>query len=584
MFKIIKRIIIWIGDYKSRLYKGFVYSFFNSLFIAFPIMAGGFAMNMIYDDFKNVQKINPIWILYITLFIFLSVLGRFYTSYRRAVLQDSIIYELTAKQRIYIGDVLKRVPLGFFQSNKSGDITTSVTNDLSYLEMYGMKMIDTVINGYISVFTLILCLCFFNIYLAFSALIGVIFSTLALHFLGVKSKNNSSAHLKSQSRMVGSTIEYLKGIPIIKSFGKENFAIKNIEKAYEESKNINIKIEKNFVPFNCFHLFSLKSASVLLIFLSAYFALNGDMSIPYMAMMMIFSFVIFGHVETINNAVHVLKMIDTNMDKIEKIENAEFIDKDGSDIKLNSFDIKFDNVSFSYDKNLVLNNVSFNIDQNTTTAIIGPSGSGKTTICNLIARFYDIDSGNIFIGNENIKLFTCDSLLKNISMVFQRVYLFNDSIFNNIKFGNPNASREEVIIASKKARCHDFIMSFPKGYDTLIGESGASLSGGEKQRISIARAILKNSPIVILDEATASIDPENEHFIQEALNELTHGKTIIIIAHRLATIENADQILVLDNGKIVQKGIHSELIKENGLYKKFLDIRKNAEGWKILKD
>ena len=220
-------------------------------------------------------------------------------------------------------------------------------------------------------------------------------------------------------------------------------------------------------------------------------------------------------------------------------------------------------------------------DRGSTTAIVGPSGSGKTTICNLIARFYDIDSGKVLVGGENVRDMTCDSLLRNISMVFQKVYLFHDTIENNIRFGNPNASQEEVIAAAKKARCHDFIMALPDGYQTVIGEGGSTLSGGEKQRISIARAILKNADIVILDEATASIDPENEHLIQQAISELTVGKTVIVIAHRLATIEHADQILVVDNGQIVQKGTHGQLIRQEGIYRKFINIREQAEGWSI---
>ncbi|WP_408647323.1 ABC transporter ATP-binding protein [[Clostridium] hylemonae] len=298
-------------------------------------------------------------------------------------------------------------------------------------------------------------------------------------------------------------------------------------------------------------------------------------------MLDMFSFMLFGSVETMNNAAHVLEVIDAALDKLEHIEHAEIIDKNGKDIALKDADIEFQNVTFSYDKTPVLRNISFFIPQGSTTAIVGPSGSGKTTICNLISRFYDVDSGKVLVGGENVRDMTCDSLLRNISMVFQKVYLFHDTIENNIRFGNPNASQDEVIAAAKKARCHDFIMSLPDGYHTVIGEGGSTLSGGEKQRVSIARAILKNADIVILDEATASIDPENEHLIQQAISELTIGKTVIVIAHRLATIEHADQILVVDSGQIVQKGTHSQLIKQEGIYRKFINIREQAEGWSI---
>ena len=277
-------------------------------------------------------------------------------------------------------------------------------------------------------------------------------------------------------------------------------------------------------------------------------------------MLDMFSFMIFGSVEAMNNAAHVLEVIDATLDKLDGIEHADMIDKDGKAISLQNADIAFRDVTFSYDTVPVLRNISFSIPQGSTTAIIGPSGSGKTTICNLIARFYDVDSGEVTVGGENVRNMTCDSLLRNISMVFQKVYLFHDTVENNIRFGNPNATQEEIIEAAKKAQCHDFITALPDGYETVIGEGGSTMSGGEKQRISIARAILKNANIVILDEATASIDPENEHLIQQAISELTIGKTVIVIAHRLATIEHADQILVIDKGQVVQKGTHRQLI------------------------
>ena len=298
-------------------------------------------------------------------------------------------------------------------------------------------------------------------------------------------------------------------------------------------------------------------------------------------MLDMFSFMIFGSVEAMNNAAHVLEVIDATLDKLDGIEHADMIDKDGKAISLQNADIAFRDVTFSYDTVPVLRNISFSIPQGSTTAIIGPSGSGKTTICNLIARFYDVDSGEVTVGGENVRNMTCDSLLRNISMVFQKVYLFHDTVENNIRFGNPNATQEEIIEAAKKAQCHDFITALPDGYETVIGEGGSTLSGGEKQRISIARAILKNANIVILDEATASIDPENEHLIQQAISELTIGKTVIVIAHRLATIEHADQILVVDQGQVVQKGTHQQLVQQNGLYRRFITIREQAEGWSI---
>ena len=304
-----------------------------------------------------------------------------------------------------------------------------------------------------------------------------------------------------------------------------------------------------------------------------------------MVVVVLLSFNVMASVEPIADSAHVLAIIDDAFDHLDALKGEKFIDTDGKDIALDTYDIEFRNVAFSYgegeQRRQVLKDVNFTIPQNTTTAIVGPSGSGKTTICNLMARFYDADSGEIRIGGHNVKELTCDSLLSNFSMVFQNVYLFHDTIRNNICFGKPDATEEEMIDAAKKACCHDFIMKLPEGYDTVIGEGGGSLSGGEKQRISIARAMLKDAPVIILDEATASVDPENEHLIQNAISELTKGKTIIAIAHRLATIEQADQILVVDDGQIVQTGTHEELIKVPGRYRDFIDIRQKSEGWAI---
>ncbi|WP_291579232.1 ABC transporter ATP-binding protein [Clostridium sp. UBA6640] len=581
MFKSIKRIIEWSGQRKKRLYIGFIYSFFNTMFTAMPIMGAAYALNLIIGDMQGNSKLTIDWVFYMLGFMIFTVMGRFFFAYLRASTQESIGHEVAAEQRIRIGDILKRVSLGFFSKKSAGEIASAVTTDLSFIEMYGMKMIDVVVNGYISAFTMVLCLAFYNLWIALIAVVGILLSALFLKLLGNKSSENAPIHQKAQDSMVTATIEYIRGMPVVKAFKRDGVSIQGINNAYKMSKDINMKIEKNYVPYNCLHLFALKAASVGIVLTSAIMATNGAMGIPTTLMMAIFSFVIFGHIEAINNAAHVLEIIDATLDKLDSIENAEFIDKNSKDMELSAYDIQFKDVTFAYEKREILKNISFTIPENTTTAIVGPSGSGKSTICNLIARFYDIDKGSVSVGGINVKEMTCDSLLKNISMVFQKVYLFHDTVLNNIRFGKPEATFEEVVETAKKACCHDFIMSLPNGYETVIGDGGSTLSGGEKQRISIARAMLKNAPIIILDEATASIDPENEHAIQKAISTLVHGKTIIIIAHRLATIENADQILVVDEGQIVQRGTHKELINQKGVYKRFLDIRKTAEGWSI---
>lgn len=581
MFKTMKRIIRWAGRYKKRLYLGSVCSFFSSLATVIPTMAAAYALDKAIQAYWANTAIEPA-LIWQTLWIIVgSIALNFLLSYARAVLQESIGTEVAAGQRIHLGDVLKRVPLGYFSQNSVGDILAGVTTELSVLELQGMKMVDAIINGYAKFIATVLCLIFFSPVAATISVIGVVFSALALHGISRHSEKTATTAHEAVENMSGAAIEYIRGLSIVKSFGQEGASTQSFRSANKALKDIRIGIEKGFTPFNCLHLFALKLASMGIVFICAWQAAQGQMSMAFFLMFVLFSFVMFGSVENINDAAHLLGVIDSAMDKLEALENAEYIDQDGTDIKPTSYDIEFKDVSFGYDDRTILHDLNFTIPQNATTAIVGPSGGGKTTLCNLIARFYDVNSGTITLGGTDIRIFTCDSLLRNISMVFQNVYLFRDTIKNNIKFGSPDAADEQIIAAAKAARCHDFIMALPDGYDTVIGEGGSSLSGGEKQRISIARAMLKDAPIVILDEATASIDPENEHLIQEAISALTHGKTIITIAHRLATIENADQILVIDGGTVAQRGTHEELLEQEGTYKTFIKIREQAEGWRI---
>lgn len=581
MFKTMKRIIRWAGRYKKRLYLGSVCSFFSSLATAIPTMVAAYALDKAIQAYWTNTAIEPA-LIWQTLWIIVgSIALNFLLSYLRAVLQESIGTEVAAGQRIHLGDVLKRVPLGYFSQNSVGDILAGVTTELSVLELQGMKMVDAVINGYAKFIAIVLCLIFFSPVAAAISVIGVVLSALALHGISRHSEKTATTAHEAVENMSGAAIEYIRGLSIVKSFGQEGASTQSFRSANKALKDIRIGIEKGFTPFNCLHLFALKLASMGIVFICAWQAAQGQMSMTFFLMFVLFSFVMFGSVENINDAAHLLGVIDSAMDKLEALENAEYIDQDRTDIKPTSYDIEFKDVSFGYDDRMVLHDLNFTIPQNATTAIVGPSGGGKTTLCNLIARFYDVNSGTITLGGTDIRAFTCDSLLRNISMVFQNVYLFRDTIKNNIKFGRPDAADEQIIAAAKAARCHDFIMALPDGYDTVIGEGGSSLSGGEKQRISIARAMLKDAPIVILDEATASIDPENEHLIQEAISALTHGKTIVTIAHRLATIENADQILVIDGGTVAQRGTHEELLEQEGTYKTFIKIREQAEGWRI---
>ena len=581
MFKTVKRIIAWIGPYKGRLRLGMVCSFFASLFTAVPIITAAWALSQVISDMRGEApfRTEVIWVAFLV--ITGSTLLHYLLSYGRALLQDSIGTEVAASERIRIGDILKRVSLGYFEKNSTGEILADLTGEFTQLETNGMKMIDVFVNGYIKFAALVLCLAIFSPPSAMVAVCGALLSTFALRGLNRRSQKSSPINRQANEALTGTVIEYARGLPVVKSFGQEGAAIEALRHACEKSRQINISIEKAYQPWNMLHIFVLKLASVIIVMITAFFTMGEAMTLSYFLMMAMFAFSMFSGSEAVIESAYALGMFGAALDKIDRLNQVDFIDQDGVDVTLSSCDICFDHVSFGYGDNEVIRDVNFTVRQHTTTAFVGPSGGGKTTLCNLMMRFYDVKSGKITVGGHDVREFTCDSLLRNFSMVFQNVYLFRDTIRNNIRFGKPDATENEIVAAAKAACCHDFIIAMPDGYDTMVGEGGSSLSGGEKQRISIARAILKDAPIVILDEATASIDPENEHLIQQALSALTHGKTIITIAHRLATIESADQILVVNHGRIAQQGTHRELMSQKGIYKDFVSLREKAEGWRI---
>ncbi len=581
MFRTVKRIIDWCGEFKGKLYLGFVMTFFSHIFAAMPLALAAYTVGMSIESQKNGDPFDTSWIPKVIVIQIVLVFLRFLFDYFRARLQEPISYQLTARDRLAIGDALKHVSLGYFQSVSTGNILNSITTGLSTLENMGIRMIDNFVGGYLNFIVIFIGLAACSPVTALIALAAAALSLCFMLVISHYSRINSPVEAQANRDMTGAVLEYARGLAVVKSFGKSGASMNSITKAVRDSKNIHLKIEWGYVPGNALHLLALKCGSAGLALAAATQCLRGEMDFSLMLMFVFFSFSIFASLEPISDSAHTLGVIDDAMDQLDALRSENFIDADGRDITLDHYDITFSGVNFGYDSRQVLKDVSFSIPEKTSTAIVGPSGSGKTTICSLLARFYDPQSGSITIGGHDLREFTCDSLLSNISMVFQNVYLFNDTIRANILFGKPGATETEMIEAAKKARCHDFITALPNGYDTIVGEGGGTLSGGEKQRTSIARAILKNAPIIILDEATASIDPENGHLIQQAISELTRGKTIITIAHRLATIRNADQILVVDDGRIAETGSHDQLIRRSGLYKRFTEIRERAEGWRI---
>ena len=583
MLEALKRIVAWTGPMKRRLIWGCVCSFFMTWAGACPVFIAAWMLGLVADSAKSGIPLDPMVPWEVLAAIAVSIVLRFIFSYGKNRLQESIGYEVAAQDRIEIGERLKHVPLGYFSKVKTGDILATATTELGVLELQGMKMVDAVINGYISVFAIVCFLAFMSPLAALISLVGVGLSALALWGINRKSARLTPKAHEATERLAGAIVEYMRGLATAKSYGRENTAMEPMAEAIDDLSAKRIDIEYGFTPLNVAHLSAIKLASVGVVAVAAFAALAGQMELWVFIVLALFSFTIFAGVENVNDSAHMLGDLNDILGKLEELKAAPVIDENGQEVALTHTDIEFDHVDFSYEKDgkQILRDVSFSIPEGTTCALVGPSGAGKTTIVNLMARFYDVDGGCIRVGGRDVRELTCDSLLEDFAMVFQNVYLFDDTVAANIGFGRAGATREEIEEAARRACCYDFIMELPQGFDTRVGEGGAALSGGQKQRISIARALLKDAPIIILDEATASVDPENEALIQHAIAELTADKTVVAIAHRLATIRNADQILVVDGGGIAQRGTHDDLMRQEGTYRRFVEIREASEGWKI---
>lgn len=578
MLKIIRRVLRLSGNLSKRIWGSFICGFLESMFGLLPIAA----VFLVLIELQNGQPITgQTWGIVIGL-IAGGLILRMIFKYLVYRLQSTAGFEFVARERIALGDRLRNVPMGFFHDNSVGDITATVTTDLNFLENYSMHILDKVTTGVLSMIVMAGCILAFDWRIGLIFVAGILLSFPIYSHMQKKGKALSAKRQKIQSEAVAATLEYVQGISVVKSFNMCDKNLSDIEDAYESNAAASYGVERVFTPLNMTYSMVFRISACMIMLCAGILAVGGDLSFVNLAVILIASFTIFNPIEVMGQMTTMIRTMDAALDRVERIKQAKKIDENGRDIPLDSFDIGFEHVSFAYENgNPILKDVSFSIPQGSMTAIVGPSGGGKTTITRLIARFWDVQEGSITIGGHDVKEFTCDSLLKNMSMVFQNVYLFHDTIENNIKFGCPDATHEQVVEAAKKACCHDFISALPQGYDTVIGEGGSTLSGGEKQRISIARAMLKDAPIILLDEATASVDPENEVHLQQAISALVKNKTLIVIAHRLSTIRDADQILVVDNGKIVEKGVHAELIQQKGIYQKFWNIRQKARNWKL---
>ena len=497
------------------------------------------------------------------------------------VLQTKGGYNASAFTRIKIAKHLRYLPMGYFNSNSIGEISSVTTNTMEILGDVAARVVMLTTQGILETSMIILMLLIFDLRIGIVALIGIVVFFIINSMMQRVSKKDSEEKIECDIELINQIMEYLQGISEVKSynlFGKQSKKLNDANRACEK---INTKMEMLFVPYHFLQNITTKITASIIVLLCAYFYINDTMELVYCIGMTISAFMLYSSLECAGTYSSLLHVVSICVDKAEAILKLDTMDIEGEEIEPLNHDIELNHVSFSYDKRKIIDDISLFIPEKTTTAIVGPSGGGKSTLCNLIARFWDVDEGSVTLGGVNVKDYSMNALMSNFSFVFQNVYLFQDTIENNIKFGSQEASHEEVIEAAKKACCHEFISKLPDGYNTVIGEGGASLSGGEKQRISIARAIMKDAPIVILDEATANVDPENEKDLMDAIEALTKEKTIIMIAHRLKTVRHADQIVVVDKGRIVQRGNHDQLMKENGIYKRFVDARKKAVSWKL---
>lgn len=576
MIEVLKKIWHFAGKEQKNISKSIFWGFFYAVFHMFQVGAIYYVVLALIGGDHSYQAAWTALALLLA-----SIAGRAAINRFTQLQQTHAGYFMVADRRIQIGDKLKRIPMGYFNDKSLGEITGVTTTVLDVVETMGPVVLVSMLSGFINALVFILCVFFFDWRIGLLALAGTILYLCVTSAMERRSAQVTPHRQESEARLVDAVLEQIQGMSVIKSFNLTGKGDKRVRDALEYNRESNLNIEHLFTPYNIAQEMSLHLFSVLIIGAAVLFFLNGTMSLANALMAVIISFLIFSQIQSAGSAATGLRVVGSSIDHADQINGIREMDDKGKEIHPQKHDISMEHVDFSYDSKPILKNVSVTIPDKTTTAIVGPSGSGKTTLCNLIARFWDVDHGSIRIGDADVREYTLESLMDQISMVFQKVYLFADTIENNIKFGRPDATHAQVVEAARKACCHEFIEALPDGYNTVIGEGGATLSGGEKQRISIARAILKDSPIIIFDEATANVDPENEDKLQKAMEELMRDKTIIMIAHRLKTVQKADQILVLDDGAIVQRGTHAQLSEKPGLYRDFLNARKEAAGWKL---
>ncbi|MCR4714311.1 MAG: ABC transporter ATP-binding protein/permease [Treponemataceae bacterium] len=582
MFETLRKFFKFCDEENRKKFKGsIIVGIFNSLFMALRIGAVAVMLRGVIATAIDGApfETNTIWLSFAIMCV--SIIGGIITRKVTSMWQCEGGYRTCAKKRIEIAEHLRYLPMGYFNENSLGEITSVTTNTMEALGDVATRAVMMVFQGLLDTSLIIVMLFFFDWRIALVALASFGLFEFVNLFMRLAVKNISSDKIRDDAAEIGKVLEYIQGIAEVKAYNLVGKRRKELDTVIDRRKKTLVKMEMRCIPVSNIQSLVAKLSGVAMMITSLSFYLGGTMTLADCSTMLVCSFMLFNALEAGGNYSALLRVIDLSVEKANKILALPTMKIAGKEITPKSHDIVANNIDFAYDKKKIIDGVSLSIPEHTTTAIVGPSGGGKTTFCHLLARFWDVDSGKVTLDKTDVREYSMDNLMQNYSFVFQNVYLFHDTIANNIRFGEPDAPMERVIAAAKKACCHEFISALPNGYDTVIGEGGASLSGGERQRISIARAIMKDSPIIILDEATANVDPENERDLMTAISELTKEKTVIMIAHRLKTVRNADNIVVIDKGRIVEHGKHEELVALGGIYAKFIDSRKEAVSWKL---
>lgn len=583
MFKVFKKFFNFCGTInKRKFYKSLILGVIFGVIEAMKVPA-----IMLFIDGALKGEVTPALLWKCFGILLVSIAAGSVVKYYITILQCEAGYYTAANKRVEIAEHMRYLPMGYFNQNSLGQITSVTTNTMEQLADIATGVVMMTLQGVFSTVIIAALILFYDWRIGLIAVTGILLFFAVNSIVQKRSKALAPVKMASDTDVVEKVLEYVQGISEVRSYNFTGRTTQKLNGAIEENRRINTEMELKFIPLLQLQNGIIKLTGVVMILFSIYFYLQGSMVLLNCIGMIICSFLALNGLETAGNYSSLLRLVNAGVDKVQAVLDLPEMDIEGKELTPQNYNVKIQNVDFYYEKEgtegrtKIIDNVSVTIPEKTTTAIVGPSGGGKTTLCHLIARFWDVAKGSITLGGEDVRSYSMDSLMKNFSFVFQNVYLFKDTIANNIRFGQEDAPMEKVMEAAKKACCHDFIMALPEGYDTVIGEGGASLSGGEKQRISIARAIMKDAPVIILDEATANVDPENEKELMEAIEALTREKTIFMIAHRLKTVRNADRILVLEHGKIVQQGRHEELMRQEGIYKRFVEARELAVGWKL---